>query len=66
MPKQDDDAREVQESLEILGMTLKAGGDAPEAQEPREEAFDLPPALVAAKRATVLAARIVVAANRTD
>ena len=54
MAKQKDDAGEVHEAEEIVGVKLVACDQAAEVEEPREEALDLPSPPVAPKCATVL------------
>ena len=54
MPQQDADASEVNEALEVLGVSLPAGDEPAEVVEPREESFDLPTADIATQLATIL------------
>jgi hypothetical protein len=54
MPQQDADASEVNEAEEVPWVSLVARDEAAEVVQPREQALDLPAALVAAKSAAVL------------
>jgi hypothetical protein len=48
MPQEDDEASQVDETEVVLGLVLVALGDPAEAEQPGEQALDLPAALVAA------------------
>jgi len=52
--EQDDDAAELQEAEEVVGVALVAGDEPPEAQQPGEEPLDAPPASVPSELSSVL------------
>ena len=54
MAQQDANASEVDEAEEVLGVVFPAGGEAAVAEEPREEALDLPAPIVAAQGPAIL------------
>lgn len=54
MPQQDDEASEVNEAEEVLGLPLPASHDASELLEPSEDSLDLPSPLVATQSSSVL------------
>lgn len=66
MPQQQDEAAQVYEAQEVFGFVFVARRDSSKAQQPCEEALDLPPALVPTQCSTVLFARSSSAPHRTD
>jgi len=54
LPQENDEAAELQEAEEILGLVVPAECDSAEALQPGEEAFDFPAAAIATKRPAIL------------
>lgn len=66
VPGQDDDARELHKAEEVFCAPLVARHQPPEALQPCEEAFDLPPATIPPDRAPVPLIVMPIAAVRRD
>lgn len=64
MSEENQDAGELEEAEIVLDPVFVAHGDSAELREPSEETFDLPAALVAAERATILRTSIPCAIRR--